>query len=52
MICFECPFFWRDAEEDVPKCHFIPTEDNILAPCDGDDDEEDYCETTETIKEF
>ncbi len=34
-----CGYFWKDEDEDYPRCHY--PDDGTKAPCEYDDDYED-----------
>lgn len=40
MTCHNsnCGYYWKDPDEDYPRCHY--PDDGTLAPCEYDDDPE------------
>jgi hypothetical protein len=45
-----CGYWWQDADEDYPRCHF----DGAVAPCEEGDDyyeeEDDYYEDDDALE--
>lgn len=45
MVCKECAYFWQDAIDERPHCHFEQLSAMDIPPCACDDDDhedEDY----------
>lgn len=40
MECKDCFYYWQNADDDFPKCHFVKVyNDDPEAPCEIEDEE-------------
>ncbi len=38
LSCKDCPYFWREDDEDYPVCHYVSLGSWDPAPCEQEDD--------------
>lgn len=45
MKCSDCPYHWKDDDDDFAQCHFIRMFDPLLDPAPCEVSESDCCDS-------